>query len=106
MHPAEAIHGDLGVVTQRDLVLILSQSGETSEVTQLLPSLRQQCAGLIAITASPNSSLARAADVAILLPQVPEACFKDFPSTSTVAMLSMGDAIALLVSQNERLLSR
>ncbi len=100
LHPAEAIHGDLGVVTQRDLVLILSQSGETSEVTQLLPSLRQQCAGLIAITASPNSSLARAADVAILLPQVPEACFNGLaPSTSTVAMLSMGDAIALLVSQ-------
>lgn len=100
LHPAEAIHGDLGKVTYRDRVLILSQSGETSEITRILPSLKQQSLGLIAMTANADSQLAKAADIALLIPQVREACVHGLaPSTSTASMLALGDALALVTSQ-------
>jgi arabinose-5-phosphate isomerase len=100
LHPAEAIHGDLGRVRQGDVVLALSQSGETSEVVSLLGSFQRVGVPLVAITASRKSTLGQAADVTIELGQLDEACSLGLaPSTSTTAMLAIGDAIALVVSQ-------
>jgi arabinose-5-phosphate isomerase len=100
LHPAEAIHGDLGRVRQGDVVLALSQSGETSEVVSLLGSFQRFGAPIVAITASRKSTLGQAADVTIELGQLDEACSLGLaPSTSTTAMLAIGDAIALVVSQ-------
>ena len=100
LHPAEAFHGDLGRVQNGDVVLVLSQSGETGEVTQLLPSLRELEVVLLAITASSNNTLGRAADVTIELGKLDEACWLGLaPSTSTTAMLAIGDALALVVSR-------
>jgi arabinose-5-phosphate isomerase len=99
LHPAEAIHGDLGRVRSGDVVLALSQSGETSEVVSLLASFQRVGVPLIAITASKNSSLGQAADVALELGSLEEACTLGLaPSTSTTVMLAMGDALALVAS--------
>ncbi|TWT99809.1 Arabinose 5-phosphate isomerase KpsF [Botrimarina colliarenosi] len=99
LHPAEAFHGDLGRVGRGDIVLMLSQSGETAEVTQLLPSLREFGAPILAITASTQSTVGRAARVVLPLGQLDEACSLGLaPSTSTTAMLAVGDAIALVLS--------
>ena len=103
LHPAEAIHGDLGRVHHEDLVLMLSQSGETEEVVRLLPPLSSFGIPLIAITGSRNSSLGRAADVTLELGPVREACALGLaPTTSTTAMLALGDALALVVSRMRR----
>ncbi|MCA9230018.1 MAG: KpsF/GutQ family sugar-phosphate isomerase [Planctomycetales bacterium] len=100
LHPAEAIHGDLGRVHRGDLVLVLSQSGETGEVLGLLPALRQLGVPLIAISASARSTLGKAAQVTIALGRLDEACSLGLaPSTSTTAMLAVGDALALVVSR-------
>jgi arabinose-5-phosphate isomerase len=99
LHPAEAFHGDLGRVRPGDVVLALSQSGETAEVVQLLPSLRELGAEMIAITASPASTLGRAARVVLPLGEIDEACSLGLaPSTSTTVMLALGDALALVLS--------
>jgi arabinose-5-phosphate isomerase len=100
LHPAEAVHGDLGRIHGDDLVLILSQSGETEEILRLLPSLVELKVPILAITARRESSLGRAAAVTIELGPLEEACPLGLaPSTSTTAMLAMGDALALVVSQ-------
>ncbi len=100
LHPAEAFHGDLGRVQSGDVVLALSQSGETGEVVQLLPSLKEFGVPLIAITASARNTLGRAADVTIELGQLDEACWLGLaPSSSTTAMLAIGDALALVLSR-------
>jgi arabinose-5-phosphate isomerase len=100
LHPAEAFHGDLGRVHADDVVLALSQSGETSEVLQLLPALKQFGVKLIAMTASETNSLGRAADVVLSLGKLEEACSLGLaPSTSTTVMLALGDALALTVSR-------
>jgi len=100
LHPAEAFHGDLGRVQAGDVVLMLSQSGETGEVVQLLPSLQRLAVPLIAITATARSTVGQLADVAIALGSLGEACSLGLaPSTSTTAMLAMGDALALVVSR-------
>jgi arabinose-5-phosphate isomerase len=100
LHPAEAFHGDLGRIHHDDVVLALSQSGETSEVLQLLPALKQFGVKLIAVTASAKSTLGRAADVVLPLGRLEEACSLGLaPSTSTAAMLALGDALALVVSR-------
>jgi arabinose-5-phosphate isomerase len=100
LHPAEAVHGDLGRVGRNDLMLILSQSGETDEIVRLLPVLAEFGLPMIAITASGTSSLGRAATVTIELGRLEEACSLGLaPSTSTTAMLAVGDALALVVSQ-------
>jgi arabinose-5-phosphate isomerase len=100
LHPAEAFHGDLGRVHADDVVLALSQSGETSEVLQLLPALKQFGVKLIAMTASAKNSLGRAADVVLPLGKLEEACSLGLaPSTSTTVMLALGDALALTVSR-------
>lgn len=100
LHPAEAIHGDLGMVTARDLMLVLSYSGETEELVRVLPSLRRQSSSLIAITKTRVSTLGRQADYVLELGEIREACsLKLAPSSSTAAMMAMGDALALLVSR-------
>jgi arabinose-5-phosphate isomerase len=100
LHPAEAIHGDLGRVRQGDLVIAFSQSGETSEVVGLIPSFRRVGVPLIAVTSSRKSTLGREADITIQLGQIDEACSLGLaPSTSTAVMLALGDALALVVSR-------
>jgi arabinose-5-phosphate isomerase len=100
LHPAEAIHGDLGRIHRDDVVLVLSQSGETEEVVRLLPSLNTLGAAIIAITARRSSTLGRAAAVVIELGPLKEACALGLaPSTSTTAMLGVGDALALVTSR-------
>jgi len=100
LHPAEAVHGDLGRVHHEDLVLMLSQSGETEEIVRLLPPLANFGVPLVAITGSRQSTLGQAADVALELGNVREACSLGLaPTASTTAMLALGDALALVVSR-------
>ncbi len=100
VHPAEAIHGDLGRLHQDDLVLAISFSGETEEVVRLLPSLATRSLPVIAITGNPQSTLGRAAGVTIDLGSLREAGHLGLaPSTSTTAMLAVGDALALVMSR-------
>ena len=101
LHPAEAFHGDLGSVHPDDVVVMLTQSGETAEVVQLLPSLRDFGVPLVAITASHSSTVGRAATVVIELGELEEVCSLGLaPSTSTTAMLAVGDALALVAEQD------
>jgi arabinose-5-phosphate isomerase len=105
LHPAEAIHGDLGVIQTDDVVLALSYSGETGEILRLLEAIRRLGAKLIAITGSPGSSLGHAADVALDCSVTEEACPLNLvPTASTTAALAMGDALAmtLLVAKGFR----
>jgi arabinose-5-phosphate isomerase len=96
LHPAEAIHGDLGVIQPADVVVALSYSGETDEILRLLETIRRLRAKLIAITGSPRSTLAQAADVAIDCSVVEEACPLNLvPTASTTAALAIGDALAM-----------
>jgi arabinose-5-phosphate isomerase len=100
LHPAEAVHGDLGRIRHDDAVLIFSQSGETEEVVRLLPSLADFGVRMIAVVGRAGSTLGRAADVTIELGPLQEACALGLaPSTSTTAMLAVGDALALVTSR-------
>ena len=96
LHPAEAIHGDLGALRDDDVVIAMSRSGETEEVIRLLESIRRLGAGLIAITGDPRSTLAKAADVTLDCGISEEACpFNLAPTASTTAALALGDALAM-----------
>jgi arabinose-5-phosphate isomerase len=98
LHPAEAVHGDLGRIYHEDVVLALSQSGTTEEVVRLLPAIKRIGAGLIAVTAEPESPLAQHSDLCLPMGDVVEACPLGLaPTTSTSAMLALGDALALTV---------
>jgi arabinose-5-phosphate isomerase len=100
LHPAEAVHGDLGRIRADDIVIALSQSGETEEVLRLIPALRRLGACLIAITENSASTLGRAADLCIALGPIEEACPLGLaPSASTTVLMAVGDALALLVSK-------
>jgi arabinose-5-phosphate isomerase len=100
LHPAEAVHGDLGRIRSGDIVVALSQSGETDEVLRLVPAIRRIGAVLVAITERRTSSLGRAADLCITLGPIEEACPLGLaPSASTTALMAVGDALALLVSR-------
>jgi len=93
-----AVHGDLGMIHHHDVVLALSQSGETEEIVKLLPSLRQMAMALIAITSNEKSTLAAIADVALILGPLDEVCPLGLaPSTSTTAMIAVGDALAFVL---------
>lgn len=95
VHPAEASHGDLGMITMHDAVLALSNSGETHELTDLITFTRRFNIPLIALTSGKESELARHADITLLLPKIPEACPLSLaPMTSTTMMLALGDALA------------
>lgn len=100
MHPGEASHGDLGMITGHDLVIALSNSGETSEITLLLPMLKRIGIPLIALTGKPQSTLAQAADIHLDVSVSKEACPLGLaPTSSTTASLAMGDALAVAVLQ-------
>jgi arabinose-5-phosphate isomerase len=96
VHPAEASHGDLGMIVPGDVVLALSNSGETTELADLVAHTRRFGIGLVAITARGASTLAQAADVVLLLPPAPEACPNGLaPTTSTTMQMALGDALAV-----------
>jgi arabinose-5-phosphate isomerase len=96
VHPAEASHGDMGMITRSDAVLALSNSGETPELGDLVDYCRRFSIPLIALTGKPGSTLADNSDCALILPAVAEACPMGLaPTTSTTAMLAMGDALAV-----------
>ena len=96
VHPVDAAHGDLGIVSARDGALLLSKSGETVELRELLPSFRRHGVPVIAMTCDPRSSLARDADAVVDLGNPREACPEDLvPTSSTTAALAMGDALAI-----------
>ena len=96
MHPAEASHGDLGMITGQDLLLAVSYSGETDEVVTILPLVKRLGAGMISITGNPNSTLAKAADAHLDVSVSEEACPLNLaPTASTTATLAMGDALAV-----------
>jgi arabinose-5-phosphate isomerase len=100
LHPAEAVHGDLGRIRAGDVVLALSQSGETEEVLRLVPALKRLDAFLIALTEREASTLGRSADLCVALGPIEEACPLGLaPSASTTALMAVGDALALLVSR-------
>src|SRR5947208_12853113 len=101
VHPSEASHGDLGMITPDDVIMALSWSGETAELKDLTNYSRRFKIGLIAVTAYPDSALAQAADVVIALPQAREACPHNLaPTTSTLMQQALGDALAIALLQS------
>ena len=102
LHPAEAAHGDLGVVARHDVVICLSKSGMTEELNFIIPALRQLEVSIIAFTGNLRSCLARNADVVLDVGVEQEACPYDLaPTTSTTAMLAMGDALAICLMKQK-----
>ncbi len=100
VHPAEASHGDLGMVTANDIVIALSNSGESAELLAIVPMIKRQGAKLIALTGNEQSTLAREADVHIYASAKKEACPLNLaPTASTTAALALGDALAIAVMQ-------
>jgi arabinose-5-phosphate isomerase len=98
LHPAEAIHGDLGMVTQDDVIIAFSNSGQTEEIIRLLPSFKHIGAPMIAITSVADSDLAKHSDVALIIKIPREACPLNLaPTSSTTAMLVLGDTLALVL---------
>lgn len=100
LHPSEASHGDLGMVTAGDVILALSWSGETQELSDVIAYSKRHGVPLIALTGSAEGTLSRAATVALALPKVREACPHNLaPTTSTLLQLAMGDALAVALLQ-------
>ena len=100
MHPAEAMHGDLGMVEEKDVVILTSYSGESEEVTRLLPVLQEIGCVTVAITGKPKSTLAKACQYHFFFPAFEEACFMHLaPTSSTTALLVLGDAMAVVASR-------
>ncbi|HBV04364.1 KpsF/GutQ family sugar-phosphate isomerase [Mammaliicoccus lentus] len=100
IHSTEAVHGDLGMICEEDIVLAISNSGETSEVINTLPSIKEIGASLISITKSKSSTLGKASNIVIEIPIKAEADkYNLAPTNSSTATLVIGDAIALTVSQ-------
>jgi arabinose-5-phosphate isomerase len=101
VHPGEASHGDLGMITEHDLIMAISWSGETVELKDLIDYSRRFKIGLIAVTASADSTLAQAADVVLMLPQAREACPHNLaPTTSTLMQQALGDALAIALLES------
>jgi arabinose-5-phosphate isomerase len=101
MHPAEASHGDLGMITRHDLMLAVSYSGETPEVVTILPLVKRMGARLLSLTGKPGSTLAEAADVHLDVSVAEEACPLNLaPTASTTATLAMGDALAVALLES------
>ena len=100
VHPAEASHGDLGMVTSKDVVLLFSNSGETAELADMIAHTRDRRIGLIGVAGKVGSTLLRKSDVALLLPPATEACRVGLaPTTSTTMMLALGDALAVALME-------
>ncbi|TBV81838.1 MAG: KpsF/GutQ family sugar-phosphate isomerase [Desulfobulbaceae bacterium] len=103
LHPVEAVHGDLGIVDPRDVILAISYSGETAELNQLLPALKKRGARIIAMTGRPTSTIATAADVVLSMTVPREACPLGLaPTTSTTAALALGDALAVVLLNRKK----
>lgn len=101
VHPAEASHGDLGMITQADVVLVLSNSGETPELADLIAHTRRYSIPMIGIASKPGSSLMTQSDVGLLLPPATEACGTGIvPTTSTTMSLALGDALAVALMEH------
>jgi arabinose-5-phosphate isomerase len=101
VHPAEASHGDLGMVTSNDVALVLSNSGETPELADIVAHTRRFGIPLIGVAGRAGSTLLRQSDVAILLPPAPEACDRGIvPTTSTTMTLALGDALAIALMEH------
>ena len=100
VHPAEASHGDLGMVTRDDVALVLSNSGETRELADIVAHTRRFGIPLIGVASRPGSTLLKAADIALELPQAPEACSVGLaPTTSTTLTMALGDALAVALME-------
>lgn len=100
LHPAEAMHGDLGMVTEKDFIILLSHSGETSEILQLLSPLKMIGVKTAGITSNAQSTLARECELVQVMPRVEEACSLNLaPTSSTTAVLAYGDALAVVASK-------
>jgi len=103
LHPVEAMHGDLGMVTKKDVILAISNSGETGEITILIPSFKRLGAPLIAFTGNLESTLAKHSDIVIYTGVKREACPLGLaPTASTTAALAMGDALAVVLLEEKR----
>jgi arabinose-5-phosphate isomerase len=101
VHPAEASHGDLGMIGSDDVVLVLSNSGETPELADLIAHTRRFQIPMIAVASKPESTLIKASDVALILPKADEACGQGVvPTTSTTMTLALGDAIAVALMEH------
>ncbi len=101
VHSTEASHGDLGMISQGDVVLALSKSGESNELSDILHYTKRYGIPLIAMTARPRSSLAEAADIRLLIPEAAEACGEtQAPTTSTTLMMALGDALAVALLES------
>lgn len=99
LHPAEAMHGDLGMVAENDVVIAISFSGESDEIVRILTNIKMIGATLVGITGNPNSTLAKASDVVQVLPQFEEACYLGLaPTSSTTSVLCYGDSLAVVAS--------
>jgi arabinose-5-phosphate isomerase len=102
VHPAEASHGDLGMITTQDVVIMISNSGESAELRDMLTYTRRFAVPLIAMTARADSTLAREADVVLLIPNAREACPIGLaPTTSTLLQLALGDALAIALLEDK-----
>jgi len=100
VHPAEASHGDLGMITPDDVVVVLSNSGETAELSDIIHHTRRFQIPLIGVASRPDSTLLKAADIALVLPNAPEACAIGMaPTTSTTMTLALGDALAVAIME-------
>jgi len=100
LHPGEAMHGDLGMVSKCDIVIAISYSGESDEIVQILPNIKLIGAKIVAITGNKNSTLAKIADITQILPEFNEACYLGLaPTSSTTAVLCYGDALAVVASE-------
>ncbi len=102
VHPSEASHGDLGMITRDDVILAFSWSGETMELVNIVSHSRRFAVPLIAVTSNPESTLAQAAEVVLVLPHAKEACPHGLaPTTSTVMQLALGDCIAIALLESK-----
>ncbi|MCM1223927.1 MAG: KpsF/GutQ family sugar-phosphate isomerase [Lachnospiraceae bacterium] len=100
LHPAEAMHGDLGMVSENDIVIAISYSGESDEIIRILPNIQMIGATIIGITGNANSTLTRLSDISQVLPGFEEACALGLaPTSSTTAVLCYGDALAVTASK-------
>lgn len=99
LHPAEALHGDLGMISENDVVIAISYSGESEEVTRMLPNIKMIGAKIIAISGNKNSTLVKYSDIAQIFPKFEEACYLGLaPTSSTTATMCYGDALAVVAS--------
>ena len=100
LHPAEALHGDLGMVSENDILIIISQSGESEEVLEIIPSLKIIGCKIIGFTSNINSTLAKSCNLNQIFPKYTEACYLGLaPSSRTTAILCYGDALGIVLSK-------